>query len=46
MRSGTGTTPFVTHAVWAPEGIDLSWVTAVPGPSVLAFPLTWAAGPV
>ena len=43
---GGGHDPFVTHAVWAPEGIDLSWVTSVPGPSLLAFPLTWAAGPV
>jgi hypothetical protein len=41
-----GNDPFFTHAVWAPAGIDLSWVTAVPGPSLLAFPLTWAVGPV
>jgi hypothetical protein len=41
-----GHDPFVSHAVWVPEGIDLSWVTAVPGPSLLASPLTWAAGPV
>ena len=44
LRSGSD--PFVSHAVWAPEGIDLSWVSGIPGPSVLAFPLTWAAGPV
>jgi hypothetical protein len=43
---GNGSDPFVSRAVWAPKGIDLSWVTAVPGPSVLAFPLTWTAGPV
>ena len=42
----SGHDPFVSHAVWAPEGIDLSWVTAVPGPSFLVWPLTWAAGPV
>jgi hypothetical protein len=41
-----GHDPFVSHAVWVPDGIDLSWVTAVPGPSLLASPLTWAAGPV
>jgi hypothetical protein len=41
-----GQDPFVSHAIWAPEGIDLSWVTSMPGVSLLAFPVTWAAGPV
>ena len=41
-----GGDPFVSRAVWAPEGIDLSWVTALPAPSVLAWPLTRLAGPV
>jgi hypothetical protein len=43
---GHGDDPFLSRAVWAPEGIDLSWVTAVPGVSLPAFPLTWAVGPV
>jgi hypothetical protein len=41
-----GIDPFVSRAAWAPAGIDLSWVTAIPGPSILAFPLTWMAGPI
>jgi hypothetical protein len=38
--------PFHTTAVWAPHGIDLAWITAVPGASILAPPLTFTAGPV
>jgi len=41
-----GSDPFVSRSVWAPEGIDLSWVTGLPGPSVATYPLTMAAGPV
>lgn len=41
-----GLDPFVSHVIWAPHGIDLAWVTAIPGPSMLVFPLTWAVGPV
>jgi hypothetical protein len=43
---GKGKDPFVSHAVWAPHGVDLSWATAVPALSLLVAPLTWAAGPV
>jgi hypothetical protein len=38
--------PLHAEAVWAPHGIDLAWITAVPGASVLAVPLTYTAGPV
>ena len=38
--------PFHATAVWAPHGIDLAWITAVPGASILAPPLTFTAGPV
>jgi len=38
--------PFHTMAVWAPHGIDLAWITATPGASLPALPLTFTAGPV
>jgi hypothetical protein len=38
--------PFHTTAVWAPHGIDLAWITATPGASLPALPLTFTAGPV
>jgi hypothetical protein len=41
-----GTNPFVTHAVWAPHGVNLSWVTSVPGLALLVAPVTLLVGPV
>ena len=41
-----GLSPVVAHSVWAPEGIDLAWTTAVPGLALLFAPLTLAAGAV
>jgi hypothetical protein len=38
--------PFVTHAIWAPSGLDLAWVNTVPAVSALFAPLTAAVGPV
>ena len=38
--------PFVTHAVNAPKGENLSWVTSVPGVALAMFPVTLLAGPV
>jgi hypothetical protein len=38
--------PFFTHAVWAPDGINLTWTNANPGPALLFAPLTWLVGPV
>ena len=43
---GNGLNPFFTHLLWAPSGFDLAWTTSIPGPSLLAAPLTLAAGPV
>lgn len=43
---GSGRDPFDANVVWAPHGIDLGWVTAVPGPSLASYPLTAVAGPV
>jgi hypothetical protein len=41
-----GHNPFLTDFILVPEGYNLSWVTAVPGPSFLAAPVTFALGPV
>lgn len=41
-----GHDPFNADVIWAPHGIDLSWVTAVPGASLLGLPVTEAVGPV
>ena len=41
-----GENPFVTHAVWPAVGVNLAWVTAVPGLALLAAPVTLLAGPV
>lgn len=37
--------PLFTNLVWAPKGINLAWVTSIPGPAVLLSPLTLAFGP-
>ena len=42
----SGLNPFLTDAIFAPDGYNLTWVTAVPGPSVLMAPVTLALGPV
>jgi hypothetical protein len=41
-----GLNPFVTHLFWVPHSIDLAGNTTVPGPALLAWPLTAAAGPI
>jgi len=43
---GAGLNPFVTHLIWAPHAINLAANTSVPGPALLATPLTLIAGPV
>lgn len=40
-----GDNPFVTHAMWPVTGVNLAWVTAVPGLALLAAPVTLTAGP-
>jgi uncharacterized membrane protein len=44
LRSGQN--PFHADVLWAPDGVNLAWVTAVPGPSLLVSPLTAVFGPV
>jgi hypothetical protein len=41
-----GLNPFVTHAVWAPDGVNLTWVTSAPGLALLFAPVTILLGPV
>jgi hypothetical protein len=41
-----GLNPFVTHLIWVPDPINLAANTSVPGPALLASPLTALAGPV
>jgi hypothetical protein len=43
---GAGTNPFVTHAIYVPDGYNLTWATAVPAASLVVWPVTALAGPV
>lgn len=38
--------PFVTHALYAPSGANLTWITSVPGLAIAFAPLTLLLGPV
>jgi hypothetical protein len=40
-----GQNPIVTHAVWAPDGVNLAWVTSVPGLALAFAPVTLLFGP-
>ena len=35
-----GMDPFFTPLVYAPQGLDLAWVTTLPGPALLMLPVT------
>ena len=37
---------FVTHAIWAPSGFNLTWQTSIPLASAVASPLSATLGPV
>jgi hypothetical protein len=41
-----GLNPFVTHEIWANHSIDTAAQTTIPGPALLAAPLTALAGPL
>jgi hypothetical protein len=43
---GAGINPVITHAIWAPTGVNLAWATSVPAAALALTPLTLAAGPV
>jgi hypothetical protein len=38
--------PFYSHAIYAPDGVNLVWTTTVPGLALLFTPLTALFGPV
>ena len=41
-----GLDPIRTELIFVPEGYNLAWTTAMPGPSLVLAPLTLALGPV
>ncbi|HET6173153.1 MAG TPA: hypothetical protein VFD90_11135 [Gaiellales bacterium] len=41
-----GIHPLLTKLVYAPDGWNLAWTSAIPGPAVLAWPLTATIGPI
>ena len=42
----SGLDPFRTDAVFAPNGLDLTWVTTIPGPALVLWPITEVFGPL
>jgi hypothetical protein len=42
----TGTNPFVSHAAYAPYGINIAWTYTAPGLALAFSPLTAVVGPV
>ncbi|HWE82927.1 MAG TPA: hypothetical protein VG265_14845, partial [Gaiellaceae bacterium] len=42
----TWTNPFVTHALYAPSGVNLTWTPTAPGLALVFSPLTSLLGPV
>jgi hypothetical protein len=38
--------PFVTHALYAPTGVNIAWTPSAPGLALVFSPLTWLVGPV
>jgi hypothetical protein len=41
-----GHDPFHAYVIWSPHGVNLAWVTAVPGAALLALPFTELGNPV
>jgi hypothetical protein len=41
-----GVDPLYTHLLWAPGGFSTLWMTTIPAASLIALPLTLAAGPL
>ncbi len=38
--------PFLTELIYAPDGFNVAWSTTIPGPALIAAPLTVTIGPV
>lgn len=43
---GRGQNPFVTDLIYAPDTVNMTWVTAIPGLSLALSPVTLLFGPV
>jgi len=43
---GDGRNPFVTHEIYAPMSVNMTWVTSIPGLSLAFAPVTLLFGPV
>jgi hypothetical protein len=41
-----GQNPLFSDAIWASTGVNLAWVTTIPGPSVVMWPVTETFGPI
>src|SRR4051794_37758151 len=41
-----GLHPLLTNLVYAPDGWNLAWTSSIPGPALLAWPVTAAFGPL
>jgi hypothetical protein len=41
-----GVAPWRTSLLWAPTGFSTLWLTTIPGPALVAIPLTLTAGPI
>ena len=41
-----GLNPFVSHQVWYPHGVNLTWVTSTPALALVGLPLTLAFGAI
>jgi hypothetical protein len=41
-----GLNPLLIDLVYAPDGWNMAWTSAIPGPAILAWPLTAAFGPI
>lgn len=42
----SGINPFYSHAVYSPVGVNLAWVTSVPGLAIALSPITLLFGPL
>jgi hypothetical protein len=41
-----GLNPFMPRVIWSPVGFNLAWAAAIPGPSLLLWPITRLFGPI
>ena len=41
-----GLNPFISHRVWYPDGINLTWVTSTPALALIGLPLTLTLGAI